>query len=244
MMRITNKIASCILFLKKIMQSLWKKHKGAVLIEFAFAIPLLIIILYFGLDVPMAHRLSSKLYKVSELYAQMLINVTRNQYPHTLTQNNLKHISRIVGLVFTGVENTALQPFTLSNYIIAIRGTGGSSNKEFSVLWCIRVDNKLNDTGSAKVTVSRDDYTHSMIGDRGMKTYSGSIKNLIIQQNEIKILIETVANYNISNGARGFNSRLYLMTIPGRVVGGTRVFGDKTAIVTPLEGVITTTAPV
>ncbi|MDR1334406.1 MAG: hypothetical protein LBJ71_04250 [Holosporaceae bacterium] len=242
MIKTLNKITNHILILTKLTQSFWKKHRGAVLIEFAFAIPFLIIVLYFGLDVPTAHRLSSKLYKTSELYAQMIINVTRNQSPNTLTQNNLKQISRIAGLVFTGVENSTLQPFTLSTYIVAVKGTGSGDNKGFSVLWSIRVDNILNNTASPTITI--DDYTHAIITSKNMTAHNGSIRNLIIQRDEIKLFIETVANYNIDNGARGFNNKLYLMTIPGRVVNGTRVFGDKTAIVTPYEGVISDTAPV
>ncbi|MDR1236120.1 MAG: hypothetical protein LBJ96_03870 [Holosporaceae bacterium] len=223
---------------------LWlKKYKGAVLIEFAFSIPLLVIILYFALDVPTAHRLSSKMYKASELFAQILINTTKNQYPQTLTLNNLKNASRIVGLVFTGVEKSMLQPFTLSTYVIAIRGRGGDSSNDFTVLWGVRIDNVLNSIDSpTTIDINTSTDVHSMI-NRNSTTPSGNITNLTIQKDEVKLLIETVATYNTAGNARGFNGGLYLMTIPGRLIGDTRIFGDKTAIITISSEIVTDQSP-
>jgi hypothetical protein len=224
-------ISTSINIVKRRIRPWLKKYKGAVLIEFAFAIPLLVIILYFALDVPTAHRLSSKMYKTSELFAQVLINITKNQYPKTLTRNNLQDASRIVGLVFTGVEKSMLQSFTLSTYVIAIKG---ASDGNFDVMWGVRVDNVLNSDNLPQLTVSStlDDYSRFII-DQNSMTHSGNIRNLIIQKDEVKLLIETVANYNTAGNARGFNGGLYLMTIPGRLKDGNiRMFGDKTAIIT------------
>jgi hypothetical protein len=226
-------------FIRKIVNksvlSLLKKNDGAVLIEFAFAIPLLVIILYFALDVPTVYRLSSKLYKTSELFAQILTNVTKNQYPQTLTLANLKDISKIVGLVFTGVKGSVLQPFILSTYVIAIKGTGGGSNKEFNVLWGVRIDDDLRRTDSPEIKINN--YEHATI-NASSKTHGGNMENLSIQKNEIKLLVEIVANYDTKTG-RGFNSGLYLMTIPGKIIGdGVRIFGDKSAVITIPEEII------
>ncbi|MDR2107169.1 MAG: pilus assembly protein [Holosporaceae bacterium] len=206
------------------------KNVGAVLIEFAFALPVLILVLYFICDVPTAHRFSSKLQKLSELYAQMLDNSIRKNGLEAFGDHSLKAISRGVGLTFSGVFDNKNHPFNLSTYIVAIQGEEGN---KFKVLWAIHVKNSLNSSESDAITCNRganSDACLYAVLDLHHTQHAGNIKELEIPKGERKILVETVAWYE--NDPRGFNKMFYMLTIPAKKVNGVRFFGDRTAIIT------------
>jgi hypothetical protein len=210
------------------------KYAGAILIEFAFAIPVLVIVLYFGLDVPMAYRISTKLHKFSELYSQILLNSTKQRVAKLLTLADLKNTSRSVGLALTGIFQNTRYPFNLSTYVICVKGTGGN---QFAIKWCVHIKNELN-TG----IISNDStYTYSTV-QSGHSGHGGNIKTLTIQKDEVKLLVETVAWYDSLN-SRGFNNVFYLLAIPGKTISGAKTFGDRTAVITPYEGMISETTP-
>ncbi|MDR0678396.1 MAG: hypothetical protein LBF44_02565 [Holosporaceae bacterium] len=224
-------------FTQKKLRFLLKKVRGAILIEFAFAIPVLILILYFGTDVPLAYRISLKLQKISELYAQMLMNILQKHGVLALSENYLIEISRSVGLILPGASRSKKLPFNLSTYIACVVGVGGD---KFKVLWCIHVNNDL-ENGTIKCFV--DEYNYSTI-QADSKAYTGNIKKLKIQNEEKKLLIENVVWYTDSS-KRGFNRYFYLLTIPGKTVNDyAKVFGDRTAIITPLEITIPDVSPI
>ncbi|MDR2158357.1 MAG: hypothetical protein LBO02_03520 [Holosporaceae bacterium] len=233
------------IFLKKIIDKFgrlrpWKnrlpsiKSAGAILIEFAFGIPILVMILYFGLDVPQAYRISTKLHKLSELYSQMLINMSKQRESKAVTIADLKNISRSVGLSLTGTLKNKRYPFNLSTYIICIKGDGKNS---FKNKWCVHIKNNLT---TGEITNSAD-YRYSTL-EEAHSQHIGNIKALSIAKDEIKLLVETVAWYDASS-PRGFNSEFYLLTIPGKIKNGAKTFGDRTAIVTPHEGMVSETKP-
>jgi hypothetical protein len=207
-----------------------RKSMGAILIEFAFAVPILIIILFFILDVPLAYRISQKLQKTSELYAQMLMNLIQCSANKTITTTDLINISRSVGFVFTGVYTNSQYPFHLSTYVTRIKGKGGNN---FNITQHFHIDNNLATGGGGCGT----DYSYSTI-EASKTTHTGNIKSLIIQQDEEKILVETVAWYKTSDSPRGFNKGFYLLTIPGKTKNGAKTFGDRTSIITPHKDLV------
>ena len=209
-----------------------KNNKGAILIEFAFAIPILIIVLFFMLDVPMAYRISTKLQKTSELFAEMILNINRHKESRGIAKTDLENISKIIGLVFTGVTKNKSYPFFLSTYLICVRGTGENA---FEKLWNMHI---TNDLVKGEVTSSIDS-KYSSIQDGSQ--FLGNIKDLEIQKNEIKLIVETVIWYK--DDSRGFNSKFHILTIPGTHKEGIKTFGDKNAIVTPPYGLVTEDAP-
>jgi hypothetical protein len=213
-------------FIRKKFKFLSKKSRGAILIEFAFAIPVLILVLYFGTDVPLAYRISLKLQKTSELYAQMLMNMLQKQGERVLSENYLINISRGVGLILPGASKGSL-PFYLSTYIVCIVGI---SNDKFKVLWSIQVNNNLENN---QITCLNDKYDYSVLSVDSA-AHTGNIKKLKIQKGEKKLLVESVAWYT-DTSKRGFNKYFYLLAIPGKMKNSTRIFGDRTAIITPLE---------
>ncbi|MDR1982461.1 MAG: hypothetical protein LBQ08_01520 [Holosporaceae bacterium] len=226
-----------IYFALKKFKLLLKKSRGAILIEFAFAIPVLVLVLYFGTDVPLAYRISLKLQKTSELYAQMLINMLHKHGSKVLSEDYLNGISKSVGLTLPGIARSKKLPFNLSTYIACIVGKG---DDKFKVLWCINVNNNLEENS---VTCLSDKYDYSTVNVNSA-SYTGSIKKLKIQNGEKKLLIETVVWYT-DTSKRGFNTYFYLLTIPGKTIfpSNAKIFGDRTAIITP-HTTIPVTSPI
>jgi hypothetical protein len=216
--------------LSKILEKkLFKDSKGAILIEFAFAIPVLVIVLYFVLDVPQAYIVSLKLQKTSELYGQILMNLTKKRNSRLITIQDLKYVSKSVGLVFTGVVENPRFPFFLSTYVSYVEGTDGTP----SIKWTVHIQNNLA-TGEVF-----QDGDMSLCSDYFSESF---IKDLNIKKGEKKLIIETAAWYKSGN-SRGFNNMFYLLTIPGKTKNGAKVLGDKVGVITPEEGQVTNKTP-
>jgi hypothetical protein len=215
-----------------------QKVKGGVLVEFSFSIPLLIMVMFFALDVPLAYRISSKLQRTSELYAQILLNIIEKKPSQKLTENDLKNISKAIGLTFTGVIGSVARPnnqypFYLSTYITCIQcdQTTGS----FVIKWNMHIQNDLK---TGVISSIANNYTYSInISKEDITSFStlSSLKDFKIYKGELKLLIETVAWY--SGTGRGFNQKFHLLSIPGKTKSNSRILGDRYAVVTPSETV-------
>ncbi|MDR1551159.1 MAG: hypothetical protein LBS14_00560 [Holosporaceae bacterium] len=215
-----------------------KKSRGAVLLEFAYAIPILIMMMYFGLDVPNSSRFATKMHKTSELYSQMLINLIRSRYDRTIHIQDLINISRSIGLVFTGTYLTNKYKFHLVTCIISI--TGLADNK-FKVNGCIGSSVFLNG-GTVTAATEHEKALATVTETHSNAAHPGKLVNLHIKRGERKLLIETIAYYYPNSEERGFNATFYLLTIKGVTAqcgnNNAVVFRDKTAILTPPEGTV------
>ncbi len=223
-----------LLVLKNRLKYLLNYKKGTILIEFAFSLPVLIIILFFITDGPLAYRTSNKLQKMSELTAQMILNI-KGRHVSPLTIDDLVNISRAAGIALTNVKDTEKYPFHLSTYIMCIRGTGANS---FEIKWNIHIDNNL--VNQQVIANANDDLLYSSI-NKNTTNLKGTLANFVIQPGELQLLIETVAWY--SDNGRGFNKNFYLLTIPGQKKNNAKTFGDRFAIITPPSGLISESIP-
>lgn len=249
------------LFLKKKFDS-----KGAVLIEFAFCCPVLIILLFFVLDIPSAYRVVTKMQKMSELTANMIRNVP-NKSNTLISLEDLKNISKVAGVTLTGKLGSSSKPcknypFYLSTYVFCIVGnSGGGYDKK----WNVHIKNKLYD-GTISVNTN-DTTTYSKFQTAiNFNTIEG-LENFNIQEGEVKLIIETVAWYDESENAsiegvssgsgnnsgsdmfggykknkfsvRGYNKSFYLMTIPGRSISsGVKAFGNRYSIMSCVDEIV------
>lgn len=84
-----------------------KDKKGAILLEFAFSIPILITCLYYATDVPQAFRMSNKTQWMCELYAQSAINLLNFKEDKRLKVNDLKGLSKLIACCITGSPTNA-----------------------------------------------------------------------------------------------------------------------------------------
>lgn len=211
-----------------------KNSKGAILLEFSFSIPTLIIVLFFILDVPQAYRISSKLQKTSELFAEMILNVNRQKESRAITIDDLKNISKAIGLTFTDVLENKNYPFYLSTYLICIKG---KNNNKFEQQWSMHIQNDLM---NGRITTNND-YDYSNIQE-SHDHFLGNIENFKIFKDEIKLIIETVVWYN-DKGTKGFNHKFYILNIPGKDKKSAKTLGDRNAIITPPYGLVTEEVP-
>lgn len=231
--------------LQVLVQSFKKKifdQKGAVLIEFAFCCPILIILLFFVLDVPLAYRMLLKMQKIPELTANMIRNIP-NKTDTLITLNDLKNISRATGITMTGKLGSPSDPcnrypFYLSTYIFCVVG---NSSGGFDKKWNVHIKNNLYD--GTIIANPNDTTEYSKFQTANKFEDIKEFENFQIQDGEVKLIIETVAWYRESNtiegasgissgsgssslsedgilpsGGRGFNNNFHLMTIPGRTV--------------------------
>lgn len=242
-------------------------RSGSVLIEFAFCCPVLVILLFFVLDVPLAYRVLLKMQKMSELTANMIRNVP-SKSDTQITLDDLENISKAAGITLTGRLGSSSKPckrypFYLSTYVFCIEGTASADNSSFEEKWNVHIQNNLYD-GTVSSNV-QDTAAYSKI--HGVTKFSQikGLEEFKIHEGEIKLIVETVAWYkesdnvrieNISGGGgsgsnmfgdynknksrvRGFNKNFYLITIPGRTVSsGEKVFGNRYSIMSCVEDIV------
>lgn len=225
------------------------EFRGAILIEFAFSVPVLIILLYFVMDGPLAYRISMKLQKIAELTAQMICNVHGTTI-EKLTISDLKDISAAAGITLTSRKGTIASPLTnypfyLSTYVFCVTGIG--SNK-FRINWNVHIQNSLYD--GVIIANKNDSLLYSSISRLQDNLNGTGIKDFLIQKGEIKLIIETVAWYKEGEhfGAggspvagrvqRGFNTNYYLMSIQGKERNGAKTFGGRFTIISSLDAII------
>lgn len=84
-----------------------KDKKGAILLEFAFSIPILITCLYYSTDVPQAFRMSNKTQWMCELYAQSAINLLNSRDDKRLNIDDLNGLSKLIACCITGTPENA-----------------------------------------------------------------------------------------------------------------------------------------
>lgn len=240
-------------------------QRGSVLIEFAFCCPILVILMFFVLDVPLAYRVLFKMQKMSELTASMIRNIP-GKYDTKITRNDLKNISKAAGITLTGRLGTDSKPcrrypFYFSTYVFCVVGNGSGG---FDTQWVVHIKNNLH---KGEVTVVADDNALTYSKLSGVSTFAGinELSNYSIREGEVKLIIETVAWYDKSESAtmegvsgsggsysnifgdykknqhtvRGFNKGFYLLTIPGRSISPTvKAFGYSYTIMPCIEDII------
>lgn len=203
--------------------------------EFAFAVPVLIMSLYFILDVPHIYRLSNRLHKLSELYSQCLLNVINARESKLLTLNDLKNISRGIGLSITGVVGNTKYPYILSTYVRYVEGTG----QGVEVKWTVRIQNTLSSDSMATkkqkgnlITTSTSQIYSDVTLDQDK--LPGSWENFEISNGEKKIVVETFI-WTTKEG--GLKKLFYLLPLVKDK------FGNQLSTITPVIGMVTDNPP-
>ena len=212
-------------FLKQKLQML-SNRKGAILLEFAFAIPVLIMCLYFVLDVPHIYRLANKMHKLSEIYSLCILNVIKSRDSKLLTKADLINISRGIGIGITGVVGNTKYPYNLSTYIYYVKGTGTG----FSVVWTMHVKNSLKASDAPSASTENSGTSYSLISGKTLTALPGDWKDFEISNGEEKIVVETVLWSDDENG--GLSKLFYLLPI------AKNQFGNQIAAITPANGML------
>ncbi len=239
-------------------------QNGVVLVEFAFCCPVLIILLFFVLDIPLAYRVVTKMQKMSELTSCMIRNVP-NKNNTLITIQDLKNISMAAGVYLTGRLGSSSNPckhypFYLSTYIFCVEG---NSSGGFDKKWNVHIKNNLY---NGSITVNKNDTTeYSRLQNANTFLNVNGLENFSIHEGEMKLIVETVAWYNETESSsmegvpingqvgsgmfgdygknksrvRGYNKNFYLITIPGRSVKiGEKAFGNGFSIMSYVDEIV------
>ena len=195
------------------------KQRGAILIEFAVAIPVLMTLVYFSYDVPLIYRLSNKMHKLTELFA---INLSNSILKNKITEDDLKRSLQSVALTTCGVNRNKDYSFNLSMYLTCIKGT---SEGTFSVIWRKHVTVPLHEGYENVSVISDAEYS---IFKKNSTTFPDKMNNISIHTGEMLIIVEGVIWYDdsLGTGRKGFNKLFYALTLKPS-------YKDRLAIIVP-----------
>jgi Flp pilus assembly protein TadG len=170
---------------------------GAILIEFAFAVPILITIIYYVHDLPKCVRIQERMEFVAHEMVNMLQNCSQNRGDKKITKNDIKHAVAGAYLtvfpgktMYTTSDRTAPLGYVSHGHVYAVRGNG---NGTASVLWCIRFHNAYDCPSPSQIVL--DLPWNSLVKRLTNSIPSNIYPDLKIQGTELKIIVECTFHY-------------------------------------------------
>jgi len=181
----------------------WKqffKHNGAIIVEFAVAVPIFVILIFYAHDLVLYTRLYAKTKFCAYCIANMIGSVSQNRNNKKITMTDLQNIRCAASLIaYPGKTGYAIKGtgdgacrsigHFLSLYIYCVIGTGNNKGK---CVW--RWDsNYLNTSPSNSGSFnSLSDNSYAVVRYKNNETDTKNIwKDLTIENGEMKIIIET-----------------------------------------------------
>ena len=184
---------------------LGKHSRGAILIEFAFAVPIMIMLLYYIHDLVLLKQIQRRMHFNTLCAVSMMQNVSQNRTDKKITKEDLDRIFKASYMaVFSNPEQTIKSIYKensetfLSPTVILFEGTG---NNRCKIKWYCWVDIKdnfsvLNKYVGKTSGVLTDNASCSLkyknagnVGEE--KDASVFYQDLKIQKGEIKVVVET-----------------------------------------------------
>ncbi|MDR2724123.1 MAG: hypothetical protein LBB25_02880 [Holosporaceae bacterium] len=183
--------------------------KGAILIEFAVAVPILFILIYYMHDAPKYARMQERMEFVANEMISIIQNTSKNRIDKKITKNDLKnalvgaYLSVYPGMTMRGTANLVMPLGHFPHaFIYYVNGLGNGNAK---VVWM--------------VVSYLDDVYVSCVKYKPPQQHSGSsikvsqncpssqiFKDLRIEKGEFKIILECchyyVSEYMFSDGRR------------------------------------------
>ncbi|MDR1982449.1 MAG: hypothetical protein LBQ08_01460 [Holosporaceae bacterium] len=206
--------------------TLKKAHIGAIMIEFALAIPLLITILYYMHDIPKYKRIQSKMEFAAHCAANILQNVSKNRTNKRITWNDMKYALIQGGMTFypetsvfcIGGERTHIYGHCLSTFVHCVKGL---EDGKASVLWQIMYSSQNNTTPAENFNTGvLEGHACSVVKYLQNVDPSSILEGLKINKDEIKILIEYGLLYVLSTSGYAFtDGRICLDVSPQKAFG-------------------------
>lgn len=221
------------------MHFLKKRKRGAILIEFAFGMPILVLMMYFCLDVPRAYQFINKLRTCSEMAADLITNVYSYEGDTAISIEELKYVSRALEIYFFGNPTTKKQEygFNISTYVTCVTGT---EDGKFKINWAVGVDNdiserKISAYRSIKGTIKMEGFTSTKSSKISSDLNNTEFKDFAVQNGDTKLIVEAFVWRKSEN--RGFNKQFYMMSLPMTLVD------NKFVVVTPPNGLVSELHP-
>lgn len=258
-----NKDSKSGIRLLNILKRFRKSRYGAILIEFAFSIPIFLSLIYYIHDLPKQRRIQRKMQFVAHEVTMILQTIGAK---HAITQNDLKTAARLAWLTMcpgitqygtgTGSSPERYMPY---GYIpkIMIYCVSGTGENQGTVNWMIDLcpqNPSLGNTRAYKCDLWISQHPNSTVNYTSGAATSIH-KNLRISANEKKIIAETFLFYSNKESSRYFSSGesikdvpikkpLGLLFISPKAYGQHKVnFFPAVAIFTSVKNAFSDTAP-
>ena len=234
---------------------LGKHSRGAILIEFAFAVPIMIMLLYYIHDLVRLKRFRSQMQFVAHQMASMLQNVSQNRTDKEITKNDIRYVASASYLtIFPGTSQFTVADWTSKygyNPMLFIFYVKGNSDSTASVVWAQRYHS---------CDFARDPSTFEQNGDIRRNTVnnlqnvapSRIYPSLKIEPNEVKIIVECAIHYSTwsaytlsdgrKNSDRTAKEAFGLYVHPLKAVNEVTYF-NSVVIFSPRPGLFSETAP-
>jgi len=218
--------------------------RGAILIEFAVCMPVLIILLFYINDLMRIKRYYSQTEFVAQQMANIIQNISQKRTDKRITLTDLNHAAALAWLTVYAGDTlkkgySAGAPVNASPWIFIYYVKGTSGNKATNV-WGIRISCRNHAPAWDKVQSSGND-SHSGLKWGTNVDPSYIHPSLKINEGEYKLIIENSFNWNSAfayDEKKAFNLRLI------NPKGNTRyILFPSVVIFTPKPGLFTKTAP-
>ena len=181
--------------------------KGAILIEFAFAVPVLFSLMYYVNDLHHLKQIQNRMRFIATEISSILQNISQNRANKAISITDIKYavvtayLSFFPGKTFynTAWETSPLG-YSSSGLIYCVKGL---ADGKASVLWCKRWHSAAGTYVPLSLSIQERD-ARSLVNLGTSVAPSDIYKDLQIETGEIKIIIETAThcstNYKLSNG--------------------------------------------
>jgi hypothetical protein len=236
-------------------QALRRAQIGAIFVEFAIAIPVLIAIIYYLHDVPKYKRVQAKMEFVAHNMIGMLQNISRNGTPEKITLTNIRNIVTGAYLAFypgmtmyaTGSQCLPLGHFPLGYIYYVI----GEDNNTASVIWGVHFH--MDNLRAYKVECVGMSASHgySYVQYLRKQVPSKIHPKLVIKPGEVKIIVECVCCYH--HTVFSFSDGRLCSNVPAKEAFGFYILSPKAkstdgffnsiVIFTPKPGLFDGTVP-
>ena len=245
------------------MQSSDSACRGAILIEFAVCMPILLILLFYIHDLVKLKRYHSQTEFVAQQMANILQNISQKRSNKAITANDIRYAASLAYLsVFPGKTRflsktkTSDLGYNPLGYIYCIKGV---SNSKASVLWARRFHAADGDAFAPDTVVFDNNVKRTNVKNLSEVSPSDIYPTLKINSGEIKIILECAIHYSqwnqyfFSDGrcnrdvspSQAFGLKGILLSAPVTRDGSANkeIFFSSAVIFTPKPGLFSETAP-
>ncbi len=226
-------------------------NRGAILIEFAICMPILIILLFYINDLVRIKRYYSQTEFVAQQMANMIQNISQNRESKKITKIDFQNITALVWLtMFSGTTRWSRPLGYWPGF--AMYYVKGEENGNASCVWRVwsTYENSTSPESNMHWDVGNFSYNLSSVHWKNNSSPSSIHHLLKITPGEYKIILETAicGHPNVKNtaGASSIKQKMNLYIASPKIYGSDEGFHtcfNSVVIFTPKPGLFSETAP-
>ncbi len=181
-------------------------QKGAILIEFAFCLPVLMVLIYYIYDLARLKRYYSQTEFVAMQIAQQLQNILSTRESKTITASDIRNINALAWLsVFPGTSmyyqgSGFPLGYTWYTHIYYVKGLADGKASCMTRCYVTGTYSSSRNPSSVSVSILTNTNPGSLISNKQNVHPSAIYPSLTINEGEVKVIVEaTLCSINSSN---------------------------------------------